>query len=319
MVKGPRKHPGASLLRVLVAAAVATTLPALAAAQEDAGDAEDRQQAPAVRCEDGDAVRPGSPDVPWADTTAAAAYLSQQLGVDAPASADPDSVLRRGGEAFRAGHHTVAFVAYRTVAEGRDGFEALWKTSRAAVDVGQDVPDSDEADRWYGLGEDYARRALEENAERPEGHLHLAQALGLVALNAGVRERVKLSKEIREEALATIDADSSYAGGWHVLGRWHKGVMELPSFGRFFARTFLGGEVLGEASWEKAAQYLRRAAELEPDRIVHPLELGKVYRQTESPERAREQLQKVLELPARDRHDCVYKAQARELLQEMEG
>lgn len=264
---------------------------------------------------DGPADAPG---VAWADTAAAADSLAARLGVDALGDLPVDSLLRRGDRATSAGRHTTAHVAYAAAVRAGGGYESLRKAAGSAVDVGQDLS-GDEAKDWYGLAEAYGRRAVEARPDAPEGHLRLAQALGLLALDAGIRERVRLSEEIRREARAAIEADSSYAGGWHVLGRWNKEVMELSGAGRFFARTFLGGEVLGEASWEAAARHLERAAELEPDRIIHHLELARVYLERDHPDAARERLRKVLDLAPRDFHDCVYKQEARELLEGLDG
>lgn len=268
-------------------------------------------------CPDDLSVPVGAEGIAWGDTAAAAARLAEELGVEALATAPRDSLLRRGDRAADAGHHTLAFAAYRAADEADGGYETSWKASRAATDVGQDAGE-DAAEGWYELAEEYGRRAVEANPDAPEGHLELARSLGLVALDAGARERVRMSEEIRAEALAAIEADSSYAGGWHVLGRWHKGVMELSGLARMFARTFLGGEVLGEASWEEAERHLARAAELEDGRVLHHLELGKVYRHNGKPARARRQLRKAAELPARDFHDCRYKEEARTLLREIE-
>lgn len=259
----------------------------------------------------------GAPGVPWADTLAAADSLARGLGADVLDTVPVDRLLRRGDRAAALGRHTTAYAAYAAAARAEGGYESLWKASRAAVDVGQEAGDA--AEDWYDVAEAYARRAVEANPGAPEGHFHLSQSLGLVALDAGVRERIRLSEEIRREARAAIEADSSFAGGWHVLGRWHRGVMELSGAGRFFARTFLGGEVLGEASWEDARRFLERAARLEPDRIVHHLELGKVHLERDRPDAARERLRTVLELPPRDYHDCVYRQEARELLDELAG
>lgn len=324
------------LLTVVLAAVLAPRAAAQEAEADSAGGMEapsDAAEAPAeAHAADGGAAQEfsyaGCPDelagpvgaagVPWGDTLAAASALAAELEADPPSAAGVEPLLRRGDRAVDEGHHTLAYAAYSAAVDAGGGYEALWKAARAAVDVGQDAGEDRSGD-WYALAEAHGRRAIDARPGAPEGHLQLAQALGLVALDAGVRERVRLSKEVREEALATIEADSGYAGGWHVLGRWHEGVMELPGFGRFFARTFLGGQVLEEASWEKAERFLERAAELESDRIAHHLELGKVYRQLERPGQAREALQAVLDLPPRDYHDCVYKAEARELLEGLEG
>lgn len=319
---GRRAGPGIALLAAAVAVAAA---PGHAPAQQQEGAADTLAPADTAPSDTAAAFGEcpasldgpsGAPGVAWGDTLAAVSRLAAELDAEPLPTAGADRLRERGDRAFASGHHTVAYVAYAAAARAGDAegdYEALWKTARAAVDVGQDAGD-DAADGWYGRAEEWGRKAAEAAPGAPEGHLQLAQALGLVALDAGVKERVRLSEEIREEALATIEADSSYAGGWHVLGRWNEGVMELSGAGRFFARTFLGGEVLGEASWEKAARYLRRAAELEPGRIVHHLELGRVHLERERPEEARAALETALSLRARDYHDCVYRAEARELL-----
>lgn len=296
-----------------------------AAAQEDAPGDTARRAGAAVADTPGYGTCPvpldapsDAPDVAWGDTLAAASALGREMEVEAPDAVPSDSLLRRGDRAFEAGHHTTAYAAYTAAVRAGSDYPGLWKAARAAVDVGQDLS-GDEAEDWYGVAEAYGRRAVRARPDAPEGHLHLAQALGLVALDAGTRERVRLSEEILREARAAIEADSGYAGGWHVLGRWHRGVMELSGAGRFFARTFLGGEVLGQASWEGATRSLERAAELEPGRIVHHLELGTVHRQRDRLDAARERLRTVLELAPRDFHDCVYKREARELLDEIDG
>ncbi|MFW6193484.1 MAG: tetratricopeptide repeat protein [Gemmatimonadota bacterium] len=307
---------------VLLAAAV----PALAAPRPLAGQTADTapstdpdpaaQDAP-VECVDGKPITLGAEDVPWADTAAALTRLSREGGGDDPDGASPDRLLARGDSAFAVGHHTLAYTAYSTAARAAPGYEASWKSARAAIDVGQGLDDDPEP--WYRLGESWGREAAEREPDAPEGHFMLAQALGLIALDAGVRERVQMSTEIRSEALAALEADSSYAGGWHILGRWHAGVRELSGPARFFARTFLGGEVFSEASWDEAERHLRRAGELEPDRIVHPLELARVYLETDRPEEARSALERALTLTPMDGQDCAYLAEARRLLEEELG
>jgi len=256
---------------------------------------------------------PSTPGVPWADTTAAARHLVSELG-----SSPADSALLAAGDtAYERGRHTIAYAAFAAAVRDAATYEALWKAGRAAVDVGQGIDDEDEVHAWYRRGASYAERAVAANADAPEGHFVLAEAEGLVALDVGVRERVSMAKEIRAEALATIRADSDYAGGWHVLGRWNMGIMELSGPSRFFAKTFLGAQVFGEASWEKAEEYLKRASGLEPERIVHRLELARVYKETDRPDAARSELEETLGLPPRDEQDCDYLDQARELLSDL--
>ena len=224
-------------------------------AQEEAGAdtaAAEPGAAPSFgACPDDLSTPVGAEGIAWGDTAAAAVRLAEEADAASLAALAAETLIDRGDRAAAAGHHTVAYAAYAAAVEAGGGYPALWRASRAATDVGQDIGE-DAAEDWYERAESYARRAVEANASSPEGHLELARSLGLVALDANARQRVRMSEEIRAEARAAIEADSSYAGGWHVLGRWNKGVMELSGLARMFARTFLGGEVLGEASWAKA-------------------------------------------------------------------
>ena len=49
-------------------------------------------------------------------------------------------------------------------------YEALWKATREAVDVGEYNSDDKERERLYGAAEQYARRAVEANPADAEGH-----------------------------------------------------------------------------------------------------------------------------------------------------
>ena len=310
----PFARPGASRALTLARLAVATAAAVawmsaspLAGQQTGTGDT---AATPTASC-----PWPATPGVPWADTATAAAHLA---AVGAPPNRRA-ALLADGDSAYALGRHTTAYAAFAEAARDSATYEALWKAGRAAVDVGQGIDDEDDAHEWYQRGETWARRAIQIRGDRPEGHFVLAEALGLIALDVGVRQRVRMATEIRSEALATIAADSDYAGGWHILGRWNEGIMDLSGASRFFARAFLGAQEFGEASWDKARSDLARAARLEPTRIVHRLELGRVYMKTDQPEKARAELQATLTLPPQDEQDCDYLGEARALLEQLRG
>ena len=70
-------------------------------------------------------------------------------------------------------------------------YEALWKATREAVDLGEFNSDGADRDRLYSLAETYARRAVEANPSGVDGHFHLARAIGRKALSLGKRDQVK--------------------------------------------------------------------------------------------------------------------------------
>jgi hypothetical protein len=104
-----------------------------------------------------------------------------------------------------------------------------------------------------------------------------------------------------------------------VLGRWNAEIMRLSGAARFFAKNFLGGDVLNQASWEGAVSNMEKAVELNPRRIYHRLDLAEVYVDRGRYSDARTQLQRVGSLPVSDPLDPTYKQEAAELLKKIEN
>jgi tetratricopeptide (TPR) repeat protein len=196
-------------------------------------------------------------------------------------------------------------------------YEANWRGSDALVDIGKQTPDSvrsPERDAMFAKAEVWARRAVATNANGADGHFALAQAIGRASLTLGKKERVKRAKEIRDEALKAIDLDPRHDGAYHVLGRWNAEIMRLSGIQRFFAKSFLGGEVFNQASWPNAIQYMERAVSIRPDYIYHHLDLAEMYIDQERWADARSQLDLVGTLPVIDASDPHYKTEAQRLL-----
>lgn len=188
--------------------------------------------------------------------------------------------------------------------------EALWRASREAIDLGEF--DDGGRDSLYQLGEQYARRAVQANPRSSLAHFALAKAMGRRALSLGARDRVKFAREVRLAALESLKLDSANPGALHVMGMWHANVMRLGGVTRFLAKNLLGGKVFDEASWKDAVTYLERAAAIEPDRVVHRLNLAAIYADSGNQARAREAYQMALQLKATDFNDRHYQRQAEE-------
>lgn len=196
-------------------------------------------------------------------------------------------------------------------------YEANWRGSDALVDIGKQTPDSirsPERDAMYGKAEVWARRAVAKDPNGADGHFALAQAIGRASLTLGKKERVKRAKEIRDEALKAIDLDPRHDGAYHVLGRWNAEIMRLSGIQRFFAKSFLGGEVFNQASWANAMQYMEKAVSVRPDYIYHHLDLAEMYIDQDRWADARSQLELIDTLPVIDAADPHYKTEAQRLL-----
>ena len=216
-----------------------------------------------------------------------------------------------GDKEYAAMNASAALKHYEAaIAEDPKNYEALWKASRSAVDLGS----YERSDEMRGLdfrnAELYARRAVEANPGDAEGHFNLARALGKNALTQGPRARIKFANDVRSHALECLKINPKQAGCLHVMGMWNAEVMRLNGFTRMMAKNFLGGKVFGSASWPEAKRYMEESVANEPDRIVHHLDLAGVYRDMGDKAKARAEYEAVMKLPNVDYNDRHYKGEA---------
>lgn len=186
----------------------------------------------------------------------------------------------------------------------------LWQAAAAAVDQGEFEKNEATRSALYAKATGYARRAVALNPGDPEGHFHLSRALGRTALALGPRDRVKYGIEVRDEALAALKLAPRHPGALHVMGVWNAEIMRLSGISRAVARAFLGGQVFSTASWNEAVRYLELAVEIEPSRLVHRLDLARIYRDTDRPNDAKAAYRAAIAAPASDVNDAVYRQQA---------
>lgn len=193
-------------------------------------------------------------------------------------------------------------------------YAELWQASAIAVDQGEFERDVAVRSALYAKATAYARRAVALNPGDAEGHFHLARALGRTALALGPRERVKYGIAVREHSLEALKTSPRHPGALHVMGVWNAEIMRLNGLSRAVAKTFLGGQVFSTASWNEAARYLELAVQVEPNRLVHHLDLARVYRDMGRKDEARAAYRAALASPDFDPNDRVYRQHASEEL-----
>ena len=210
---------------------------------------------------------------------------------------------------------TAALTHYEAAVKAEpNSYEALWKASREAIDAGEFNQNAAQRTQHYKNAELYARRAVEQNPRDAEGHFALARAIGRNALTMGSKDRVKFAGEVRSHALEALKYDPKHPGALHVMGVWNAEVMRLSGVARWAAKNFLGGQVFESASWDEAVKYMEQSVELDPDRITHRLDLGKIYLDKGDKAKARAQFEAIAKMSLKDPGDQQRKTQAQCLL-----
>lgn len=233
-----------------------------------------------------------------------------QTAADAIAAGDRDHAARNAVSALK--HYQEALVLDSA------NYDALCKAAYESVDLGEFDTSSAQRAALYKRGEQYARRAVAANPNGAEGHFELARAVGRMALTMGMLDQVKYGgTEVYNEAMAALAIDPNHAGALHVMGVWNEKIMQLNWATRTIAKTILGGHVMGAASWDNAQHYLEKAVAMEPNRILHHLDLGRVYVDRGDKAQAREQFQWIQAAPVTDYNDPNYKRQAADALKNL--
>ncbi|MGH7703538.1 MAG: tetratricopeptide repeat protein [Gemmatimonadales bacterium] len=201
-------------------------------------------------------------------------------------------------------------------------YEASWRAAQALVDIGKQTPDSVKSpsrDSLYARAESLARVAVAADSSGADGHYILAAAIGRASLTKSKKERVRRAAEIRSEALRAIELQPDHDRAYHVMGRWNAEIMRLSGLTRFFAKSFLGGKIFKEASWQGAIDNMSKAVELAPESIYHRLDLAEIFIDQHRYTEARPELERVEALPLHDVMDPSYKEDAARLLKEIES
>lgn len=227
--------------------------------------------------------------------------------------------LADGDRAYWAFDNCAALTAYRkALAIAPDNYQALWKTARAYTDVGKQAETAGNEQSFYKVADSLARRCTAIFPDSAEGHFVLALAIGRLALPAGGKTKIRLSKEIKTEAEKTLALQPRHDGAYHILGRWNYEIATLSWVLKTAAKVMYGGVPSG-ASLEEAAKMFAKAIEIDPNKPVHRQEYGRTLVALDRYAEARAQLQECIDLPPRQWEDPEHKKAAAALLHKIEG
>jgi len=166
--------------------------------------------------------------------------------------------------------------------------------------------------RLGSIALDYAQRAAALAPNDSEAQLSIAISYGKMLPLMGTKEQLEASRHIKDTADKAIKLDPRSDLAWHVLGRWHRVLSDVNTLKRGLASLIYGK--LPQTTTEEAVKCFEKAIEINPNRLMHYVELGRAYAQMGRTADARRFIEKGLAMPNVEKDDPETKRRGRETL-----
>jgi tetratricopeptide (TPR) repeat protein len=157
-----------------------------------------------------------------------------------------------------------------------------------------------------------AKRAAAIAPDNSEAQASVALSYGKLVPLESSKDQVETSRRIKAAAERALQLDRGNDIAWHVLGRWHEGYAELSSVRRTIGELLYGK--LPTSTHDEAAKCFRKAIAANPRRLIHYIELGRVYAKMGRDAEARQFIEQGLAMPNVDKEDPAEKQLGRETL-----
>lgn len=161
----------------------------------------------------------------------------------------------------------------------------------------------------------YSERAIKLAPKDSDAHLALAICLGKLSPLVGNKENIESSHKIKTEAEAAARLNPKSDFAWHLLGRWNQELAQIGGVTRAVALVVYGG--LPNASYDEAVKCFQKAMAINPNRLIHPIELGRTYALMGRKEEARKFIEQGLAMKNRDKDDPETKERGKKTLQSL--
>lgn len=244
-----------------------------------------------------------------------AVWLSVLAGV--PASAQSAAELLQKGEVFdrkfEAGEALKHYLAAEKLEPQNAGLQI--RIARQYRHLMSDTASKEEKLRLGRLALGHGQRAAALAPGDAEAQVSVAITYGKMMPFFGSKEQVQTSPRIKAALDRTLRLDPRHDTAWHILGRWQRTLAEITGIKRALAGAIYGG--LPKGSDEEARKSFEKAIALNPHRLMHYIELGRVYARLGRRDDARRFLSKGLAMPSVEKDDPETKARGREALEKL--
>jgi tetratricopeptide (TPR) repeat protein len=205
---------------------------------------------------------------------------------------------------------TLALIAIMAVC-GAASLYADWTEIRDLVRQGDGLTSESKQEEIYRRAYAAALKSVAAHPNTSNEHLWLAIAAGRLGLISSIKERIQLSKVVKDNAERAIALDAKNGQAYMVLGAWHFYVADLSWVQKNAAKMFYGG--LPPASYQQAVSNLTKAVQLGVDNPVECYYLrGRAYEELDNEASAHADYKRCAEAKGRNEKEQGMQADARD-------
>jgi tetratricopeptide (TPR) repeat protein len=232
--------------------------------------------------------------------------------------AEPGGLMTSGDAAFFRIAYPEAISMYETaLLSTPEDTRLFWRLARVYVCSAEVEEDESKREPLLRHAEEYARRCIEADPSISEGHTWLAAALGYKALDAGMGDQVRISRELIEATDRAIALNPGDDAAYSIKGSFFRALGNVGWLKRQLAALLLGE--IPHGGFPEAEAALLTAISLGPDIMRHHYELGILYLDWGRKDEARRSLERAAALDIRTAIDQPRKEKSLMLLKSLES
>jgi len=205
-------------------------------------------------------------------------------------------------------------ILLKAIKADNKNIEALTKAAYYATREGNRAKNKEIRNSYFQQSKIFIDAALKINSKDVEANYVLSVVLGRIALVSSSKEKVALSKQIKEVVDKTLKLNPNHAGAWHALGKWNYELSQLSFVEKSAVNILFGGLPSGDLKSSIAAY--AKSIQLNPTVILYYLDYAIALQKNNQQEFAKKQLQKLLTMPNDTQDASSIKRQAQDYLEQ---
>jgi FimV-like protein len=228
-------------------------------------------------------------------------------------SEEIEELLEVAAEKFDKGDEEESVELFLKVLEADSiNYDALWNISILYSRMGFRLDRESEMKEYFEKAKKHAEKAKEYHPDKGRPYYVYAVALGRMTDLMSTRDRIRAAHDIEENVKKAAEIEPDYAPVWHLYGVWHSDVANVSRVERIAARFISKG--LPRGSSEKAEEFLKKAIQMDENRILFRMDLARHYIEVGEKEKAGKVLENILKMEARTKDDPGNLEAAKEML-----